>query len=62
MMLIPKASLSSDWSLQLDSMKLDSLVVFPGFAHKLAVVLGHSLERGFVVAQSMLAYKWKLPL
>ncbi len=37
-----KASLSSDWSLQLDSMKLESLVIvdqhatvntFPGFAH-----------------------------
>ena len=26
-MLIPKASLSSDWSLQPDSMKLDSLVI-----------------------------------
>ena len=26
-MLIPKTSLSSDWSLQLDSMKLDSLVI-----------------------------------
>ena len=41
-MLIPKASLSSDWSLQPDSMKLDSLVIagqhtavntFPGLVH-----------------------------
>ncbi len=39
---IPKASLSSDWSLQLDSMKLESLVIayqndavntFPGLVH-----------------------------
>ena len=41
-MLIPKASLSSDWSLQLDSMKSESLVIvdqnatvntFPGLVH-----------------------------
>ena len=40
--LIPKAGLSSDWSLQLDSMKLESLVIvdqnatvntFPGLVH-----------------------------
>ena len=39
---IPKAGLSSDWSLQLDSMKLESLVIadqhaavntFPGLVH-----------------------------
>ena len=42
MELIPKAGLSSDWSLQLDSMKLESLVIvgqhttvntFPGLVH-----------------------------
>ena len=41
-MLIPKIILSSDWSLQLDSMKLESLVIadqhaavntFPGLVH-----------------------------
>ena len=42
MELIPKTGLSSDWSLQLDSMKLESLVIanqqvavntFPGLVH-----------------------------
>ena len=49
--LIPKTSLSSDWSLQLDSMKLESLVIadqqaavntFPGLVH----TARHAMEVG----------------
>ncbi len=46
---IPKAVLSSDWSLQLDSMKLESLVIvgqhttvntFPGLVHTARQAMG----------------------
>jgi hypothetical protein len=46
---IPKAGLSSDWSLQLDSMKLESLVIagqhtavntFPGLVHTARQAMG----------------------
>ena len=46
---IPKTVLSSDWSLQLDSMKLESLVIvdqhatvntFPGLVHTACHVMG----------------------
>ena len=46
---IPKAGLSSDWSLQLDSMKLESLVIpnqnvgvntFPGVVHTARHAMG----------------------
>ena len=53
---IPKAVLSSDWSLQLDSMKLESLVIadqnaavntFPGLVHtaRQAMEEGSALSR-----------------
>ncbi len=47
--LIPKTGLSSDWSLQLDSMKLESLVIahqhgavntFPGLVHTARQAMG----------------------
>ncbi len=46
---IPKAGLSSDWSLQLDSMKVESLVIadqhaavntFPGLVHTARQAMG----------------------
>ncbi len=49
MELIPKAGLSSDWSLQLDSMKSESLVIadqqaavntFPGLVHTARQAMG----------------------
>ena len=38
-------------TIESDEVEDVAVLVFLGFAHKLAVVLGHSLERGFVVAQ-----------
>ena len=52
--LIPKSRLSSDWSLQLDSMKLESLVIadqhaavntFPGLVHTARHTMGVSCSR-----------------
>ncbi len=49
MELIPKTGLSSDWSLQLDSMKVESLVIvdqhatvntFPGLVHTARQAMG----------------------
>ncbi len=56
--LIPKAGLSSDWSLQLDSMKVESLVIadqhaavntFPGLVHtaRQAMGVGSTRSRRF---------------
>ena len=53
--LIPKAGLSSDWSLQLDSMKAESLVIadqqaavntFPGLVH----TARHTMGVGFTLS------------
>ncbi len=52
--LIPKAYLSPDWSLQLDSMKLESLVIadqhaavdmFPGLVHTARHTMGVDYTR-----------------
>jgi hypothetical protein len=52
--LIPKTGLSSDWSLQLDSMKSESLVIadqhaavntFPGLVHTARHTMGVSCSR-----------------
>jgi hypothetical protein len=51
---IPKAGLSSDWSLQLDSMKVESLVIanqqvavntFPGLVHTARQAMGAGSTR-----------------
>ena len=53
-MLIPKSRLSSDWGLQLDPMKLESLVIvdqhatvntFPGLVHTARHTMGVSCSR-----------------
>ena len=55
-MLIPKSHLSSDWTLQLESMKLESLVIvdqhatvntFSGLVH----TARHAMEVGFTLSR-----------